>query len=112
MKSNILTATAAAAFLLISGAAFAQSPYAPANRDVATPPSAAHLQAQLNKLPDACGPAAAKAADNVGLRIQGMDGISTRTAVNQLLDAAKAYAAAGDEEACWHWYDRSQNIVR
>jgi len=111
MKSTF-TALLTAVAVLAAASAFAQSPYAPANKDVATPPSAAHLQAQLNKLPDACGPAAAKAADNVGLRIQGMDGMSGRTAVNQLLDAAKAYAAAGDEEACWHWYDRSQNIVR
>jgi len=112
MKTTILTAAAAAVFLLVSGAAFAQSPYAPANKDVATPASAAHLQAQLNKLPDACGPAVAKAADNIGLRVQGMDGISTRTAVNQMLSAAQQYAAAGDEEACWHWYDRSQQVVR
>lgn len=110
LKSHLATLLLAAAVVLSSAGAFAQNPYTKAAAPV--PASVAHQQAQLEKLPDACGPVAARAADNISLRIQGPDAMNTRTNVNVMLQAALNAAAAGDDEGCWHWYDRSQQVVR
>ena len=43
---------------------------------------------------------------------QQYNGQQNRDTVNALLATAAGYAAAGNYEQCWHWYDRAQNVVR
>ena len=110
-KTNFAAALVATVLVVGSAPAFAQeNPYTKA--PAPTPLSLAHQEAQLDHDPAACGRAVDHALDNMGLRILGMDGMNTRMAANTLLGAARNAAAAGDEEACWHWYDRAQQVVR
>jgi len=108
MRKTYLAVSVVAIVLALGGArAFAQeNPYTKAPPPV--PQSLAHQQAQLDHDPDACGRTVDKALDNPGLRVLGMDGMTTRMGVNAMLGAAHNAAAAGNDEACWHWYDRSQ----
>jgi len=77
------------------------------------PFSPAHQQAQLSNLPGQCATATARASDNVGLRIQQpQPGAETRSSQAADLQAAAAFAAAGDDDGCWHWYDRAMQVVR
>jgi hypothetical protein len=112
MRKTHFAAAVVAIVLVLGGAsAFAQeNPYTKA--PAATPQSLAHQQAQLDHDPAACGHAVDRALDNVGLRVLGMDGMNTRMNANALLGAARNAAAAGDDAACWHWYDRAQQVVR
>ncbi|HEX9463823.1 MAG TPA: hypothetical protein VGB82_14585 [Alphaproteobacteria bacterium] len=108
LKSTLRLAAVATVLVLGSAGAFAQeNPYTKAPPP--TPMSSLHQQAQLNHDPDACVRAVDKMQDNVGLRIHGDDGKNTRMYVNTLLDTARNAARAGDDEACWHWYDKASN---
>ncbi len=113
LKFRFTAAAFAAAVLLAGIPAFAQSSYAPANKPVAAPISAAHQQAQLANDPARCGLEVSRASDNIGLRIQQpIPGAETRLSAIADLQAAADAAAAGDDAACWHWYDRAQQVVR
>lgn len=93
-----------------TGALAQQNPYTKAPPP--SPMSGAHQQAQLNHDPDACSKAVEKTLDNVELRIQGKEGMDTRTTKNALLQAARNAAAAGDDEGCWHWFDKVSNFSK
>ena len=113
LKSFLAVAIVATATVLTAAGASAQVKYPQANQPVYTPPSAAHLQAQLSGNPATCGEVVAKARDSVSLRIQqNSPGGESRQNVNAMLLAAKNAAAVGDFDSCWHWYDRSQRVVR
>ncbi|HEX9463822.1 MAG TPA: hypothetical protein VGB82_14580 [Alphaproteobacteria bacterium] len=101
-KSYFALVTVFTVLVLGSGAAVAQQ----------TPMSAEHQQAQLNHDPDACSKVVEKAADDIGLRIQGLEGMSTRMLKTALLQTARNAATAGDDQKCWYWYDRTQNLSR
>jgi hypothetical protein len=108
MKSLLTVAAVLSVLTLGSAGALAQeNPYTKAPPPV--PMSATHVLAQSANDPDACIKAVEKSADNVGLRIHGKEGENGRLAVNTMLDAARNAAHAGDNEACWHWYDRAMN---
>src|SRR5438132_895893 len=111
-KSFLAVSIVAATTLLSASSAFAQTKYPEANAPAYTPPSAAHLQAQASGQPDRCGEVTATARDSISLRIQQYNGQQNRDTVNALLATAAGYAAAGNYEQCWHWYDRAQNVVR
>ena len=103
--------TLVAALALGSAGALAQqNPYTKA--PPAMPMSRPHQQALLSNDPDACSKAVEKSMDDVSMRIQGKEGMETRTTKNALLQAARNAAAAGDNEGCWHWYDKVSNFVR
>ena len=109
-RHSLFAVTVISAVAFGSAGASAQQAYNPyAGSQLATPMSPAHKLAALSNEPGVCGLLVDKAADNVSLRIQGMDGMSSRLHTNALLEAARNAADAGDEEACWHWYDRAQN---
>lgn len=113
MVKSSLAASLAVAAVLMGTSAFAQSPYPPANKPVYTPMSDAHTQAQAAKDPGRCAKEVSKMKDQVGLRIQQYgSGAETRGSVLSELDTASNAANAGDEETCWHWYDRAQQTVR
>lgn len=77
------------------------------------PVSAAHQQATLAKDPAACGKVVDRAADNVSLRVhQNSPGGDTRQLVIAFLQTARDAATTGDEQTCWYWYDRTQNLAR
>lgn len=75
------------------------------------PISAPHQQAKLNHDPDACGKALEKAADDARLRVQD-SGNNNLPLVNAWLQMAQNAAENGDEQTCWYWYDRAQNMAR
>jgi len=112
LKSSVAAAVMASA-VLFGASAFAQSPYPPANQSVYTPMSAAHAQAQANNEPGRCGKEVSRLQDQVGLRVQQFaTGAETRGSVISELETAANAAKAGDEQTCWHWYDRAQQTVR
>jgi hypothetical protein len=97
---------------LFGPSAFAQAYYRPGTQPPPpVPMSAPHAQARAIEL-DRCAKEVAKARDNVGLRIQQWNGAESRALMNAELDTAANAAAAGDEQACWHWYDRAQQTMR
>ena len=49
----------------------------------------------------------------VGLRLhQPATGAEERSNVNTVLQKAAMADAAGDEETCWLWYDRANQVIR
>jgi hypothetical protein len=113
MVKSTLAAALAVSAVLLGTSAFAQSPYPAANQSVYTPMSAAHAQAQANKAPGQCAKEVSKMQDQIGLRLQQFaTGAETRGSVMSELDTASNAAKAGDEDTCWHWYDRAQQTVR
>lgn len=112
IKSLLAVAIVATATLLSAAPAFAQARYPEANAPVYVPPSADHLQAQATGQTGICGPDALKALDSPGLRIQQYNGTENRMSVISALQTAANYAKAGNEQECWHWYDRAQAVVR
>ena len=109
-KSGLAALTVVALLGLGSAGALAQqNPYTKA--PPSAPMSSAHQQAVLNQVPDpnACLNAVEKAADNIALRIQGDDGKNGRMYVTTHLDAARGAAHAGNNDACWQFYDRAMN---
>ena len=106
-----------AAFTLFTGlalgsaGAFAQqNPYTKA--PPASPMSGAHQQALLGQDPAACSKAVERSMDDISLRIQGREGMDSRTTKTAMLQAARNAAAAGDNEGCWHWYDKVSNFAK
>src|SRR6185369_11362778 len=112
IKSFIAVSIVAATALLSASSAFAQAKYPQANAPVATPPSAAHQLALGSGQPDRCGDVTATARDNPSLRIQQFNGQQNRDTVNAMLSTAASFAAVGNYEQCWHWFDRAQAVVR
>jgi hypothetical protein len=110
MFKSFLAVALVAAATLLSASAFAQTTYPQANAPVYTPPSIAHQQAQAAGVPDQCGAVTAKAQNSVSLRLQQYNGQPNRGNVNAFLDTARDYAALGNEEQCWHWFDRAQQV--
>jgi len=109
MSRTSLFAAAVIATLAVS-AASAQQAYNPyAGAQLATPLSAAHKLAALANEPGTCAVLVEQALNNISLRIQGPDGMNGRMHTTALLLGARNAADVGDEEACWHWYDRAQN---
>ena len=105
----VLTLFAALA-LGSAGASAQQNPYTKAPSG--SPMSATHQQALLGNDPAACSKAVDKGLDDISLRIQGREGMDSRTTKTAMLQAARNAAAAGDNEGCWHWYDKVSNFVR
>ena len=112
LKSHLAIALVTVAALFAGTAAFAQSPYAQSNTPVYVPMSAQHQQAQLANEPGRCGGDVARAQDNIALRMQQYNGLETRASVNGALQTAATFAANGNDEDCWHWFDRAQSVVR
>jgi hypothetical protein len=108
LKSGLAALTVVALLGLGSAEALAQS-YTKAPPPA--PVSAAHQQALLNGIPDpdACIKAVDKAAGTIGFRIQGGDGMNGRMYLLGMYEAARSSARAGDNDACWHFYDRAMN---
>ena len=93
-----------------TGASAQQNPYTKAPPP--SPMSRPHQQALLGNDPDACSKAVEKSMDDISLRIQGREGMDTRTTKTALLQAARNAAAAGDNQTCWHWYDKVSNFAK
>ncbi len=117
MKS-IAVLVAAAAFAAVPALAQQLPPSAQERHPIpeqpnTAPMSPAHQQAHQANALGQCGAIVAQARDNIGLRIQQpIPGAETRLSTNAALDAAAGFAAAGDDEGCWHWYDRAQQVLR
>ena len=79
---------------------------------IQAPMSQAHQAAHQSNDPAACFKAVAKAREDVWMRIQHTLGMENRGTIDANLDAAEDALARGDNEDCWHFYDRSQAIVR
>ena len=110
MSRTSLFAAAVTVTLAVSAAASAQQAYNPyAGAQLATPLSAAHKLAAVENAPGTCAVLVEKQLNNISLRIQGPDGMNGRMHTTALLQGARNAADAGDDEACWHWYDRAQN---
>ena len=109
-RTSLFSAVIATTLAFSAAAASAQQAYNPyAGAQLATPMSAAHKLAAVDNVPGTCALLVERTLNNISLRIQGPDGMNGRMHTTALLQGARNAADAGDDEACWHWYDRAQN---